>query len=308
MVKGSIAFVGFCASCSSGRETDAAQSSTSIPLDVPAPDPGGPEVSASASPTDTRAPEAGPRPTEQPPGPDGTTAPTTGDPSQPAPPQTAPPNPNVATGQFGPQLLGSATGSVLVVELMQQAGAGVRGATIEHARQVLADTSGKEIRVPAPVALPGEGRDWTAAEIRNLADDRAQAPQGGGQVVMRLLFLRGTFEGNDGVLGVAVRGDVAAVFTDRVEASGGPLFGFNTATVEDAVTMHEIGHLLGLVDLALATGRQDPEHPGHSRNESSVMFWAVESGLLDGVITGGPPTDFDSQDRADLQAIRSAGS
>jgi hypothetical protein len=73
------------------------------------------------------------------------------------------------------------------------------------------------------------------------------------------------------------------------------------------VVTHEVGHLLGLVDLVLHTGRQDPEHPGHSRNQQSVMFWAVESSLITDVLTGGPPTNFDDDDRADLAAIRSNG-
>ena len=67
--------------------------------------------------------------------------------------------------------------------------------------------------------------------------------------------------------------------------------------------MHEVGHLLGLVDLVLETGRQDPEHPGHSRNRGSVMYFAVESTLVGDLLGGGPPTRFDDADRADLRAI-----
>ena len=70
--------------------------------------------------------------------------------------------------------------------------------------------------------------------------------------------------------------------------------------------MHEVGHLLGLVDLVLDTGRADPEHPGHSSNRSSVMYWAVESTLITDVLAGGPPRDFDADDLRDLAAIRGA--
>jgi hypothetical protein len=75
------------------------------------------------------------------------------------------------------------------------------------------------------------------------------------------------------------------------------------------VATHELGHLLGLVDLVLDTGREDPEHPGHSRSRDSVMFWAVESDLIGSLLGGGPPTVFDAADRADLVAIgrRSGG-
>ena len=121
--------------------------------------------------------------------------------------------------------------------------------------------------------------------------------------MLHLLQLRGTFEGSDEVLGVAVRGDVLALFPDSIEGSATPLV--SVASIEDAVVLHELGHVLGLVDLARNTGRADPDHPGHSRNAKSVMYWAVESSLVGQVLNGPPPRDFDADDLADLRALRS---
>jgi hypothetical protein len=84
-----------------------------------------------------------------------------------------------------------------------------------------------------------------------------------------------------------------------------PLVG--SSGIESAVVTHEVGHLLGLVDLFLHTGRQDPDHPGHSTDQNSVMYWAVESNLVADLLTGGPPKDFDNADLADLQTIRNSG-
>ena len=119
---------------------------------------------------------------------------------------------------------------------------------------------------------------------------------------MHLYFLRGGFAESDTVLGVSVRSDVAAVFSDRVDEAAG-LVG-NRGRIEDAVTMHEAGHLLGLVDLFLRTGRADTDHPGHSRSTRSVMYYAVESTLVGSILDGGPPTSFDRDDLADLATIR----
>jgi hypothetical protein len=102
-----------------------------------------------------------------------------------------------------------------------------------------------------------------------------------------------------------VRGDTAAVFVDQVNGASTPLVG--SGGIESAVVTHEVGHLMGLVDLFLHTGRQDPDHPGHSTNPGSVMYWAVESNLVADLLQGGPPKDFDSADLADLQTIRSSG-
>jgi hypothetical protein len=117
--------------------------------------------------------------------------------------------------------------------------------------------------------------------------------------------VHGSFGGDTGVLGVAARGDVAAIFTDQVKSASTPLVG--SGGIETAVVTHEVGHLMGLVDLYLHTGRQDPDHPGHSTDTQSVMYWAVESNLVADLLQGGPPKDFDSADLADLQTIRNGG-
>lgn len=208
---------------------------------------------------------------------------------------------NVPVGAFAPALLRADRSSRLVLEV--HADAEPADATLRHVRDVLADVSAKPVAV-VQAGAPGAGtRAWTAVELRDTADAGARSPQGGGVAVVRLLFVHGTFEGDDDVLGVAVRGDVAAVFVDRVAAAGG-LLGGGTRAVEASVTTHELGHLLGLVDLYLATGRADPEHPGHSSNRRSVMHWAVESSLLGELLGADPPRDFDADDLADLAAIR----
>jgi hypothetical protein len=217
----------------------------------------------------------------------------------------APPPSSIAPGSVGDlaaALLRPGNGNRIVVEVRAQSGAAPRSATLQHLVAVLRQVSGKTVVVDGVDALSGGAHDWTSESIAGAADRAGQHGQGGAQVVVRLLFVHGTFEGDDSVLGVSVRGDVAAVFTDQVEAAGGLLS--DAAVVEDAVTMHESGHLLGLVDLAIDTGRDDPDHPGHSTNQHSVMYWAVESDLIGEVLGGGIPTDFDAQDRADLGRIR----
>ena len=48
--------------------------------------------------------------------------------------------------------------------------------------------------------------------------------------------------------------------------------------VENSVLVHEVGHLLGLVNLYQSpVDHEDPDHPGHSNNDESVMYWAIES-------------------------------
>lgn len=206
-------------------------------------------------------------------------------------------------GSFAPTLLRPSPVRAILLDVLAQDGAAPRRATLDHATGVVGSVASKPATATGTGSLPGGGRSWSTDDLTALADRYAQATQRADRAVVHVLYLRGTFGGDTSVLGVSVRGDVAAVFSDQVSASETPVI--SAGAIEDAVTMHELGHVLGLVDLVLSTGRGDPAHPGHSRNRGSVMYWAVESDLVTQVLQGGPPRDFDDQDRADLAAIRS---
>ena len=209
-------------------------------------------------------------------------------------------------GSFASAYLVAATSTEIDVDVRSQSSSGpLTQESIDHVRSVLDQVSGKTVvaRQGAPIA--GGARDWSADDLRAIADEPHTVQQGNGRTVIHLLFVHGTLGGDDSVLGAAVRGDTAAIFVDRVRASETPLVGSNG--IEVAVVTHEVGHLLGLVDLYLHTGRQDPDHPGHSTDKSSVMYWAVESDLVADLLGSGPPRDFDRADLADLQSIRDGG-
>jgi hypothetical protein len=201
-------------------------------------------------------------------------------------------------GSIADQILGTRGPARLAVQVLTQSGAEPHGTTLDRLVQVLEDVSGKPVRTfggTVPV------RSTWGSELRTAADAQAVDP-GPDTLVLRFLFVHGQSDQGPDILGISVRGDVAAVFVDQVDQSATGLV--PPATIEKAVAVHELGHLLGLVDLFRHTGRADPGHPGHSTNARSVMYWAVESSLVGDLLTGGPPQDFDPADLADLAAIR----
>ncbi|MDP1820576.1 MAG: hypothetical protein Q8K58_11905 [Acidimicrobiales bacterium] len=205
-------------------------------------------------------------------------------------------------GALAPLLLRPEASERVVLEVRAQVGAAPDPATIQHLVETLRAVSGKLVSVDAR-QVPGAGQDWNARALTDLADQQSAHDQGGSQAVVRLLFLHGTYEGSRAVLGAAVRSDVAAMFSDQITNAAGLFTG--RRAVETAVTTHEVGHLLGLVDLVVDAGRGDPDHPGHSRNPRSVMYWAVESDAISQLFGGPLPIAFDADDLAELSAIRS---
>lgn len=229
------------------------------------------------------------------------------------PPRTSPPGPDpiVAAarggdGSLARVLLQPRPATRLVVEALVEPGLAPDGHALDHLARVLRSVSGGKPVTVVEDPLPAGGPTrWSAEELVRAADGHSRQPQGGDQAVLHLLYVHGSFGGRQDVFGVAVRGDVSALFVDQIRANASPVA--PASVLEDAVTMHETGHLLGLVDLVLHTGRADPAHPGHSRNQGSVMYWAVDTSLVGTLLDGPPPVDFDAQDLADLATIRGGG-
>lgn len=98
------------------------------------------------------------------------------------------------------------------------------------------------------------------------------------------------------------------MFKDRIRAADPPFPSPITARdIENAVLVHEFGHILGLVDLVYesAIAYEDAAHPNHSSNQSCVMYWAIEAFGVGGLFGSAPPTDFGSEAADDLAKLKS---
>lgn len=209
-------------------------------------------------------------------------------------------------GSYARTVLHGPSSSEVAIEVIVEKGAGPFPATVSRVQDVVASVTQKRVVVTATEATAGApSGNWSQQQILDFADRHATVEARSDRPVLRFLALSDQFAADSNAIGVAVRGDVFAIFTQHVRRSASPLV--DAASIEKAVAVHEIGHLLGLVDIVLDRDRDDPEHPFHSRNRRSVMFWAIETDLVSQVLGGPPPDTFDSDDLADLAAIRQGG-
>ena len=153
----------------------------------------------------------------------------------------------------------------------------------------------------------GNQGSWTSDDVRYHAwENKENQPQTSSTLHWQVLFPSGTYS-DDSVLGVAVDASTVAIFGDSVEEAKGPFFGRPSAEeVENSVLVHEFGHLLGLVNIVYQSlvEHEDPDHPHHSNNDESVMYWAIDSTSIGNIISGDLPNEFDEYDLKDLTDMK----
>ncbi len=149
---------------------------------------------------------------------------------------------------------------------------------------------------------------WTADELIALGNSNMQVFVSGTKVNTSVIFLNGTYQGNNSILGIHFTGHTFVfIFKDVVTSVGGT--SADQRYVEQATVVHEVGHAVGLVNngLPMVTNHDDSAHLKHSTNNLCVMYWSVESSTtiltsLTHFITGSQLNLFGSESLADGRA------
>lgn len=155
-------------------------------------------------------------------------------------------------------------------------------------------------------AIPATGASYSTDDLRELERTHRDVQPSGDTMSIWMVWATVSADSTGGgvVAGIAYAGSSCAVFAKTLEDNSGILTPRDS--MDRAVALHELGHLMGLVDLGapMQTPHEDAAHPGHSSNQDSVMYWQVEGqGLFDLIRGGGAPDGFDANDIADLRGI-----
>lgn len=212
----------------------------------------------------------------------------------------------------------------LVIEIDAADGWGPRDEAVtaipDALEAILDKPQGVEAVLDQTLEPVGSDHGWTFSELDAFAASTLDYEVDEDTVKMHVLFLDGYYVGDDPdsvILGLAWGRSKLAIFSETIAAScqghvGQGLEERLCAGTERSVWVHEIGHLLGLVNngTPMLTEREDPDHSHHDINEECVMYWAAErqnavehlaSRLLD---TDVAYLDFDDACLADLAAVR----
>ncbi len=125
----------------------------------------------------------------------------------------------------------------------------------------------------------------------------------GDQLGVYVLYTNGKYV-DANVLGVAYKNTSVALFGKTIQDNSGGLGQASRTKLVATVAEHELGHLLGLVDLgsSMQASHKDGAHGNHCSNTSCLMYYASETtDILGFLITGNIPV-FDANCKADLTA------
>lgn len=131
--------------------------------------------------------------------------------------------------------------------------------------------------------IPGMNKEtYTTEDIVKIESDFRESYNNGNTVSVFILVVDGGFENdeeNSLAIGAAYRNTSLVLFGSQIDKNSGGIRRPSKIDLETTVALHEIGHLLGLVNVGsdMVVSHEDDENENHCDNKDCLMYWAIET-------------------------------
>jgi hypothetical protein len=212
---------------------------------------------------------------------------------------------NRPVGASANEVLASSKYTSLKIEVQYVAGNQPDAGALNHLQATLSNLVHKpggisivtkEIAAPSNTVL-------SVNDVIQIEKNNRTAFTSGSELSVYVLYINGTYT-DDNVLGVAYKNTSVVLFGKKIQDNSGGIGQASRTKLVATVAEHELGHLLGLVDIGspMQTNHKDAAHGNHCSNTNCLMYYASEtSDILGFLITGNIPS-FDANCVADLHA------
>lgn len=155
--------------------------------------------------------------------------------------------------------------------------------------------------------IPALGQEeYNLQDIRTIEDEHRTRYNEEDNLGVYILILDGYFNEDDEngfSFGIAHRNTSIVLLGKRIRENSGIPGRPSRENLESTITLHEFGHLLGLVNLGadMVEDHEDSENLNHCNNENCLLYWAVVTSGIFHVMDGGIP-ELDQHCLDDLKA------
>lgn len=212
---------------------------------------------------------------------------------------------NRVVGASANEMLAAGKYNSLKIEVQYMAGYEPDAAALNHMQSTLSALLNKPSGISVVTKeIPAAGnQSLSVNEIITIERNNRTVFTTGDQLGIYILYTNGKYV-DANALGIAYKNTSVALFGKTLHDNSGGLGQANRTKLVATVAEHEMGHLLGLVDLgsAMQTAHKDAAHGNHCNNTGCLMYYASETtDILGFLITGNIPV-FDTNCRNDLIA------
>lgn len=150
---------------------------------------------------------------------------------------------------------------------------------------------------------PATHTELTRQDVMELERKSRTVYSKGKELGLFILYTNGRYI-NPKILGLAYQNTSAVILGKLIQNHSGHIGQPDRTKLETTVLLHEMGHLLGLINRGsvMESDHQDEDHEGHCSNKKCLMYYSIGTDDRFAYLIKGTIPELDEQCAADLKA------